>query len=387
MRIKQIVLYENRRPFAFRFKSPHKDWTGARSIVMAIGFDNGLFGWGESTPRPYVTGEDCNSVLSVLKTRTAARLIETELNAGHTARDIRAITDDVGADSASPHIPINAALGAVDLALLDALGRLNRMSVAALLGPPQRSEITYSTTLLILPPEAVKTHFSVVFNYPFGHFKIALSGDPSADMARIRMLQSLTRYAEYGLEGNGKLSRQQLETLLQEMPVETFTFFEQPLAPSASADLKHIRPKIPIPVVADESACCLQDAEGIVDSGLFDRINIKISKCGGLLRSLEMAEFAVANGLSCHLGTHVGESRILEAAGVCFAIAAPGLLLMETGSSLLFGQPPLFLPGSVDRQSAGNNVDQGPGTAPGLGIEMTPEAAEGLFGPPAAVIK
>ncbi|MDY6903862.1 MAG: enolase C-terminal domain-like protein [Thermodesulfobacteriota bacterium] len=386
MHLTRVVLYENRTPFVFRFQSPHTKWTEARSIIISLGFDNGIFAWGESSPRPYVTGEDCASVLKVLKTCLGPKLIGTEITPHHTVADIKVMMEAFATDALSSEMPVNSALGAVDLALLDALGKLRQESIATVLGLPQRSDLLYSTTVQIISTETVKKHYAVARDYPFKHFKIALSGDPDADMERVSAIRSLAGdHISMGLEGNGKLTMPQLERILAAMPLTAFTFFEQPLAPTAIDELKEIRSNIPIPVVADESACSFEDVVAISESGLFDRINIKISKCGGFLQSLQIADYAKKHGLSCHLGAHVGESLILGAAGICFAMTAPGLQLMETGSSLLFGEPPMFLPS--DGESACHVSARGPGRAPGLGIDLSEVSAGKRFGHPVAIIE
>ncbi len=93
--------------------------------------------------------------------------------------------------------------------------------------------------------------------------------------------------------------------------------------------------------VADESAVTFQDLDQIAADGTFGMINIRLSKHGGLLRSLRMAEIAVKYGLEYQLGCHVGETGILSALG---HVAAT-----------LMGVP-VYVDGSYDRHLLAENI-------------------------------
>jgi L-alanine-DL-glutamate epimerase-like enolase superfamily enzyme len=65
-------------------------------------------------------------------------------------------------------------------------------------------------------------------------------------------------------------------------------------------------------------------------------LNIKISKCGGLLRSKRIAQLAQSRNVPCQIGAHVGETELLRAAGRSFALTTPNLVYFEGASFLLF---------------------------------------------------
>ncbi len=70
--------------------------------------------------------------------------------------------------------------------------------------------------------------------------------------------------------------------------------------------------------------------------GACDIINIKISKCGGLLRSKQIRDFAESRDVRCQIGAHVGETDILGRAGQYFAMTTSDLSCFEGLSHLLF---------------------------------------------------
>jgi muconate cycloisomerase len=79
----------------------------------------------------------------------------------------------------------------------------------------------------------------------------------------------------------------------------------------------------------DESLCGLEDARRAADRGTCDLFNLRLSKCGGFIPSLRLAQFARQRGLGCQLGCQVGETALLSAAGRAFAAGVAGLRYVE----------------------------------------------------------
>jgi muconate cycloisomerase len=92
---------------------------------------------------------------------------------------------------------------------------------------------------------------------------------------------------------------------------------EQPISPydhdivkfSIEAD------KFGIDLMADESVCTLDDLIAANRMGCYKMINIRLSKCGGLRRSLGMIDYCRKIGMKYQIGCQLGESGLLSAAG------------------------------------------------------------------------
>ena len=91
--------------------------------------------------------------------------------------------------------------------------------------------------------------------------------------------------------------------------------------------------------VADESILTVADLDEIMNSHTYTMLNIRLSKNGGLLKSLEIDERAI--GISTQLGCHVGETGILSAAG-------------RVAASLM--RDPVYVDGSYDAHLLSENV-------------------------------
>ena len=78
---------------------------------------------------------------------------------------------------------------------------------------------------------------------------------------------------------------------------------EQPVKASALNDLKIITNYSTIPILADESVFTLEDAKKIVESKSADMINIKLMKCGGVTKAIEILDYAREKNIKCMLGS------------------------------------------------------------------------------------
>jgi muconate cycloisomerase len=107
------------------------------------------------------------------------------------------------------------------------------------------------------------------------------------------------------------------------------TSVEQPAAHERLADLAKVRKQIQTPIMLDESLCSRVDAERALALQACDLFNLRLSKCGGYIPTLRLAQFAQQNGLGYQLGCQVGESAILSAAGRHFAASIRDIRYVE----------------------------------------------------------
>ena len=100
---------------------------------------------------------------------------------------------------------------------------------------------------------------------------------------------------------------------------------EQPLPRGEEERLATLREVVGWPVMHDESLVTVEDAKRLINLGVADGFNIRVSKCGGLLPSLRLAGLARRAGVRLQLGCMVGETSILSAAGLRFLQECPGV--------------------------------------------------------------
>src|SRR5262249_11029799 len=107
------------------------------------------------------------------------------------------------------------------------------------------------------------------------------------------------------------------------------TSVEQPVSHENLNSLTGIRKQVNTPIMLDESLCSRVDAEKAVSLQACDLFNLRLSKCGGFIPALRLAQFAKQHELGYQLGCQVGETAILSAAGRHFATSVQGLRYLE----------------------------------------------------------
>ncbi len=106
-------------------------------------------------------------------------------------------------------------------------------------------------------------------------------------------------------------------------------WFEEPLAKGALEDYRKLREKTGVRVMLDESLCSPEDATSAITEKSCDLFNIRLSKHGGFIAGLRLAELARKHGLGYQLGTHPGSQGVLRAAEWKFANTIKGFAAVE----------------------------------------------------------
>lgn len=89
-------------------------------------------------------------------------------------------------------------------------------------------------------------------------------------------------------------------------------FVEQPFKSSDLASTASLRSQSPLPIIADENSLNSADIPEI--EGVFDGINIKLMKCGGLFEAVKMIEMARERNMKIMLGCMIESSVAISAA-------------------------------------------------------------------------
>ncbi len=335
MKILRINLFQCNAAFKFSFHSPHTIRAQADSVVVELQFDNHITGYGESVPRPYVTGESPSTVTNTIKDYFSKILFQREINSlEEVKRTLDALERECHERSISAY---NSALGAIDIALLDALGKFQGVPLHHYLGPIVKGRMACSFSVPFLKTTELEKLSHKVINLRLDSLKIIMGEVEKENIEKVRLIRSLFGdHIEIRTEANGKWLTRQAISQIEKLKRFNISGVEEPIAIGDIEGLQEIRKRTGMPVIVDESMCNLSDAKKLIEAKACDIINIKISKCGGLLKSKEIREFAESRNIPCQVGTHVGETDILGEAGRYFAMTTRNLFCFEGFSHLLF---------------------------------------------------
>jgi muconate cycloisomerase len=336
MWVVELTAYHVRIPLVrpVRHASHSRDATD--NLVVRCVLDDRTEGFGEGVPREYVTGETIDSAIALLRQTDLAAQLEP-------CRDFAAA---VGLAERLRLAPVpgddrdctgNAARCAVELALLDAFGRRFAEPLARvtqLLAPElyePKDAVRYSGAIL-----SARSGFKLflaclrVWVYRFAQVKVKVGIEGCDDVYRLRTIRGrLGSKVDLRVDANEAWTPAAVVERIRELEPFGITSVEQAVPHADVAALAEVRRQVRTPIMLDESLCSRIDAERAIVGNTCDLFNLRLSKCGGFIPSLRLAEMARRHGLGYQLGCQVGETALLSAAGRHFASTVAGLRYVE----------------------------------------------------------
>ena len=309
--------------------------TGTENLVVVCKLSDGAVGYGEGVPREYVTGETIDSAIDSLKRADLARQLSPAATFAEAVSAAEAIT--------LPPVPGddrkcrgNAARCGVELAYLDAFGKafgeplmnVTRLLAPALYSPIER--VRYSGVLLSAKGWKVR---ALALAYRLAGFrqikvKVGITGQDDANKLRA-VRRCVGKGVELRVDANEAWPAAEAAGRIAALEPAGVVSVEQPVRHEEVAGLAAVRAKVNTPIMLDESLCGMVDAERAAGGGWCDLFNLRLSKCGGFIPSLRLAEFATARKLGYQLGCQVGETGVLSGAGRQFACSVAGVRAVE----------------------------------------------------------
>lgn len=223
---------------------------------------------------------------------------------------------------------------AIDMAAWDLYGKRVSTPLRSLLGFSGKAPALCDYTIGLAPlPEMIARMQE--FPWPIYKVKLGQTND-------LEIMENLCRNSSaiFRVDVNGGWT---VEEALEKIPVLTklgVELIEQPLPPQLNEEMKKLREVASVPLIADESCVSEQDVE--LCAGLFDGINIKLTKCGGITPARRMLGKARDLGLKTMMGS-MNECSIGASAVAAFLpqldfadLDGPLLLENDLASGLIF---------------------------------------------------
>ncbi len=147
------------------------------------------------------------------------------------------------------------------------------------------------------------------------------------------------------------------ETMCKWLADQNVEFVEQPLPADKVHETAELKKKSPLPLIADENCIIPENIPEIAHA--FDGINIKLMKCGSMLKAKQMIDMAREGDLQIMLGCMVESSISITAA----AHLAPLVDFADLDGHLLIDNDPYIGVQIIDGRVIIPNGD-------GLGVEL-----------------
>ena len=352
MKITNIVWRKESFPLEKPFKIAIGELTSMDTILLKIETDAGLYGYGEATPIPFVTGDNIESCMAVLD-------VFKKILIGEDASCIGRIHDLMS----TAFVGNGAAKAAIDIALHDIAAKKAGLPLYKYLGG-YGNTVENDLTVGMDTAENMAKKALGFKNDGVTLIKVKLGESMAVDTERIKQIRdAVGDEITIRIDANQGWSVSEaieMSYILKEYNVE---FMEQPCKRWDFEGLAMIRKGAKIPVVADESCQGPIDALKLVKLQAVDAINIKLMKSDGIYGAEKINAIAEANGIYCMVGC-MGETRVGIAAGLHFVAANKNVLTADL-DSFHDMESPAIRGGFTFEGSCYTLSDE-----PGLGIEV-----------------
>ena len=284
--VRTLSVSAERFPLAAAFTISRGSKTEAAVLTCTIGRD-GNAGRGECVPygRYGETMESVRDEIEAMRGAIVAGLSRQELLAA---------------------MKPGAARNALDCALWDLEAKATGIRVAQRIGAASPRPLTTAYTIPLGEPDAMAAQAGLHAGRPLLKVKV---GTPD-DAARIEAVAAAAPNSRIILDANEGWSEDNLARHLAVAARCGVALIEQPLPAGRDAALGAASHAVPI--CADESVHTEDNLERL--AGLYDAINIKLDKTGGLTAALALRERARELGLRVMVGCMVGTSLAMAPA-------------------------------------------------------------------------
>lgn len=323
------VLSIDARPLAIPFKAAFRHASAERAATQTLWVEvrtaGGEAGYGEGCPREYVTAESVESALAFCAAHGR--------DWGASIHDLAALKS-WGNEHAEEIERNPAAWAAVELAFLDAIGKTGHRSVEAILGLPRLTGCFHYTAVLgDASPAQFEAQLARYLEAGFRDFKVKLSGDAVRDKAKARAL------ARAGLPGDAVRADannvwDSADAAIRDLAALDFSFraLEEPLRAGDYAGMSRIAQALKTSIILDESAIRADQLDRVGDRAGCWIVNLRVSKMGGLLRSLAFVSELRRRHIGLIIGAHVGETSVLARAALTVANVSRDILVAQEGA-------------------------------------------------------
>ncbi|MFH2055592.1 MAG: enolase C-terminal domain-like protein [bacterium] len=220
----------------------------------------------------------------------------------------------------------NVARCALEMALLDQEAKRENQPLWQYLGLRKPASVESSMTITPGNRDELKSQLERAEGFSSLKLKVGFNGD-------LRFVDQVLklREARLRLDANGGWSVGQAIESLRALAGYPLDFVEEPLSDPTVRDLDKVKMRVECVLFLDESIKALADLHKFHE--VADGVNLKLAKCGGLLRTLELAQEAREHNLrlllGCMLESAVGITAALHLASLFDYFDLDAIVLTE----------------------------------------------------------
>lgn len=330
--------------------------TGLTSVLLEVHTDEGLVGLGEAAgyPTPEI-------VLAVLRSLEGLVVGQDPFRIERISKRIEAIGTWHHVRATSP------AIGAVEMACWDILGKACGQPLVNLFGGRVRDEVAYFWYVSRGTPEEVKASGREGAERGFTTFYLKVgSDDPADDLARVEALRDgAGPDARLRVDANEAWAPGTAVRVVAELERVGLELVEQPTTGRNLQEMAYVRRSITTPLLANEASWTRHDVLDVLKAGAADVVSVDNQMDGGLLNMKRAAGMCEAAGLPV-LKHSLGELGVALYAGCHVMAATPNFLPASQSYASLLADDVVAGTETLPYRDGRLPVPDGPG----IGVEL-----------------
>ncbi|EKE79959.1 mandelate racemase/muconate lactonizing enzyme family protein [Idiomarina xiamenensis] len=312
-------------------KTPIGVLDAARNVVVRIHTDNGLSGWGETSPMSPITGDSQQSSYA-LGQEIAPLLLQQD-----------ALACDARLRQLTQFSPAASCIrSAFDMALYDLRAQHAGLPLYRYLGGEHRRLVTDAT---IGNQARVSDTVDAALGWVkqgFSAIKLKTGRADLIDVEHVRAVrEAVGDEVAIRIDCNQGWHYAEAMANIRAMQGLNLQYVEQPLAAWDIDGFARLRKASPIPICADESVFSDHDALRLIKQDAVDYLNIKLAKSGGIDTAIKINNLAQAAGLRCMIGCFA-ESRLGLTAAAHFAMAKSNICFIDLDAGFCLAEDPVI---------------------------------------------
>jgi len=307
----------------FIFNANFRNW-----LFVKVETDAGIHGWGEATVEGYELASE-----AAVKTMSQHFI-------GKDPHNIELLWNTIYRDSYWRSLIIVSALGGIEMALWDILGKSLNLPVYQLLGGAFRSKIqAYNNAWYFsakkledypkLASEAVALGFKHLKWDPFWPSDVFIEPERISQSKKCVQLvrEAVGPDVQLLIECHGRFSPDRAIHIAREIEEYKPYFFEEPVPPDNIDALVKVASSIKIPVATGERLCSHWGARQILEKNGAAILQPDIIHIGGILETKKLA--AMAHTYYIPIAPHNASGPVLAAACIHVDASTPNFLIQE----------------------------------------------------------
>ncbi len=294
-------------------------------VRVFVECENGLLGIGEAPATKAITNEDIYDIMSSIW-KVEHGLIDQTLE---ESLAILHSNCEIG----------SSAKASLDMAIVSLLAQEKNQKLYEYFGAKEPVSLKTDITISFKKPHEMIEDSRLAMIEGKDILKIKLAEDIKHAINVTMAISTMFPDAKLIIDANQAWNLEDSLLFVESVKDLKIELIEQPVVASDLESLKQITQVSTIPILADESVFTLEDVKRVVESNSADMINVKLMKCGGVTKAVEILEYAREKDVKCMLGSMLEGPHSIDVA-LHLAMAYEDVIkYIDLDSPLLYREP------------------------------------------------